>query len=222
MSWDHSWESVFRQQAWGKYPSEELIRFVARNYYAVEHRNAIKILEVGCGPGANLWYCAREGFQVFGIDGSSTAVRQCRSRLDKEIEGWQGEIKIGDIYVIDYPADHFDAVIDNEAIYCNDIHSAKVIYREAARVLKSGGKLFSRTFAVGSWGYGMGENVGHNAYFCNEGPLKDKGYSRFTDRTEISDLLGPNFSLVSIEKLSRTLDDGQHEIIEWIIEAQKL
>ena len=60
MSWDATWEEVFRQQEWGKYPGEDLIRFVARNFYNVEKRSDIKILEVGCGPGANLWFIARE------------------------------------------------------------------------------------------------------------------------------------------------------------------
>ena len=222
MSWDSIWDTIFRQQEWGKYPGEELIRFIAKNFYSVERRQYVRILEVGCGPGANIWFCAREGFQVYGIDGSSTAIARCRARLDSEIDNWQGRIQTGDICSIDFPADYFDAVIDCEAICCNDITSSKLIYREAARVLKVGGKLFSKAFAVGSWGWGTGEKLGHNAFLCNEGPLKGEGYTRFTDRSEIPDLLGPAFNLLSIEKLSRTLSNGRDEIIEWIIEAEKL
>ena len=62
--WNKVWEKVFRENEWGKYPSESLIRFVARNFYKADDRFAVKILEVGCGTGANLWYMLREGFSA--------------------------------------------------------------------------------------------------------------------------------------------------------------
>src|ERR1700722_13214770 len=75
-SWDPVWEQIFANQSWGKYPPEELIRFVARNYYRAANRGDIKILEVGCGAGACIWYMAREGFCATGIDGSPSAIKQ--------------------------------------------------------------------------------------------------------------------------------------------------
>ena len=57
-----NWENIFLQKEWGKYPSIALVRFIASNYYDAQDRNEIKILEIGCGTGANLWYLAREGF----------------------------------------------------------------------------------------------------------------------------------------------------------------
>jgi len=71
-SWDQVWESVFKQQEWGKYPGESLIKFVARNFYKND-RKRVSLLEIGCGPGANIWFMAREGFNVTGIDGSQIA-----------------------------------------------------------------------------------------------------------------------------------------------------
>ena len=68
--WDKGWDKIFSTQEWGKYPGEELIRFIARNFYAAPNRKDIRILEVGCGTGANLWFLAKEGFNAFGIDGS--------------------------------------------------------------------------------------------------------------------------------------------------------
>ena len=34
MAWDSVWDGVFRENEWGKYPDENLIRFVAGKYYA--------------------------------------------------------------------------------------------------------------------------------------------------------------------------------------------
>ncbi|WP_240682424.1 hypothetical protein [Campylobacter jejuni] len=49
------WEQIFSKKEWGKYPSENVIRFIARNFYNVQDRSKINILELGFGTGANLW-----------------------------------------------------------------------------------------------------------------------------------------------------------------------
>mgnify|MGYP001181286392 CR=1 FL=1 len=222
MVWDPIWEKLFSSRDWGKYPSEELIRFMAQNYYQITYRNQIKILELGCGPGANLWYLAREGFMVYGMDGSSTAIEKCRKRLDSEVPGWIGDLYVGDIISLPYDNNFFDAVIDLEAITHNSFEDSKRIYSEAARVLKSKGKIFSRTFSVGTWGDKTGKNLGHNAWNISDGPMKDHcEYIRFTALDEINDLL-INFNLEKVELLKRTLDNRAHEIKEWLIYGEKI
>lgn len=47
-SFDQTWEEIHKNQSWGKYPTEHVIRFIARNYYSQE-RSKIKILDFGCG-----------------------------------------------------------------------------------------------------------------------------------------------------------------------------
>ncbi|MED1801457.1 class I SAM-dependent methyltransferase [Brevibacillus porteri] len=223
MSWDPVWEEVFTKQEWGKYPGEDTIRFIARNFYKAPQRNEVKILEVGCGPGANLWYIAREGFRVYGIDGSETAVKKAEERLNIECPQWQGEVRVGDFSKLPYPDQYFDAVIDNEAIYCNSFDDSVGIYQEISRVTKKGGKLFSRTFAAGCWGDGTGQKVGHNAYLVSEGPLYQKGYSRFTTLEEIPELIS-GFKISEIQLLSRKVIGEfsvERDIKEWIISGEK-
>ena len=220
MSWDPVWEDVFSQYAWGKYPGEELIRFVARNFYRAPDRRQVRLLEVGCGPGANLWFMAREGFSVYGNDGSATAIAQARTRLDSECPGWFGELLTGDIATIPFGDCFFDAVIDNEVVYCNSFEQSRDIYREMARVTRPGGLLFCRTFASGSWGDGTGENVGHNAWLTAEGPQHNKGYSRFTELGELEQLMA-GFQLDTIELLTCTMGGRRHENREWIVTGSK-
>jgi Methylase involved in ubiquinone/menaquinone biosynthesis len=220
MPWDEVWESLFRECEWGKYPSEPLIRFVARNFYQASDRSQVRLLEVGCGPGANLWYMAREGFSVYGIDGSRTAVDRAYDRLNRECPGWHGELVRGDFATLPFPGDFFDGVIDHEAVYCCSFDVSRRVYAEIWRTLKPGGKLFSRTFATGCVGEGTGEPCGHNAWRASVGPLAGKGVSRFTNSDEIESLFDP-LLITSLELHTYTIDKRRAEVREWMIEASK-
>ena len=217
---DNVWEKIFSTQAWGKYPAEPLIRFVARNFYD-KHRPSVKILELGCGPGANCWYLAREGFSFIGIDGSNSAVQQAKERLNVEVPGWdnRGEILLGDITATDIGHEEFDAIIDNECVYCLPFVKSQQVYANAYRALKPKGKIFVRTFSTETWGYGTGQKIEDCMYECSVGPLANKGGSRFTEKQHIQSLLR-DFDAISINETTYTLDE--HKIVaEWLIEATK-
>lgn len=141
MSWDKTWEEIFRSKEWGKYPSEGLVRFIARSYYKVPQRNDIKFLDLGCGTGANAWFLAREGFDVYAIDGSKTAIKIAKERFQNE--NLKAEFKAGDFIKLDYPNGFFDCVIDIAALQHNKPEYIKIVLDEVYRVLKPGGKLFS-------------------------------------------------------------------------------
>lgn len=223
MAWDAVWEDVFSTRAWGMYPAEDLIRFVARNFYQTPDRAKVKALELGCGPGANLWFLAREGFATYGIDGSETAVKLATQRLDGDCPNWRvlgGEVRVGDFQNLPYEDGYFDFVIDNEAVYCNSFDISHQVYSESARILKKHGLIFIRTFATGCWGEGTGAPLGYNAWKCAEGPFAGKGYARFSSRGDLDKLLD-RFKILSVELLTRTEANGTHSIKEWLVTAQK-
>ena len=119
MAWDPVWEQIFTSQAWGRYPGEDVIRFVARNFYKTppSDRPSIRFLEVGFGTGSNLWFLAREGFTFSGIEGSKGAEAIARRRLDCEFPDWSseprnGELVVGDMMNLSWSDDTFDALID--------------------------------------------------------------------------------------------------------------
>jgi len=220
MAWDKTWETLFSSRPWGKYPGEDVIRFVARHFYKVEIRSQVKLLEVGSGTGANLWFMAREGFTVYGIEGSQAAVDLCNSRLNEEVFGWKGSVQSGDIVALPFPDNSFDAVLDIEACYANSFDDAKNIYAEMVRVLKPGGKFYSRCFAKGSSGDETGEVVGYNAYVTTVGPAVGTGLARFTSREDIDVLLPKNLKIIELDLIERGALIQNH-IIEWCITAEK-
>jgi len=133
-----------------RYPNEELLRFMGRRYFGIprEARSAIRMLEVGCGSGANLWMIAREGFEAHGLEISVTGVKLCEDMLHQW--GTVAAISVGDMTSIPYPDRHFDAVIDVYSAYCLTEAQFGVFLNEAARVLKPGGRFFAYTPAKNS------------------------------------------------------------------------
>ncbi len=220
-SWDSAWEKVFQEREWGKYPPEELIRFIARNFYSVKDRKSIKILDIGCGTGACTWYLAREGFSVDGIDGSKTAIYRATKRLAEE--GLKAEFVVGDLIQLPYPDGLFDAVIDVASIECNTVANVKEIFAQVHRVLRAGGKFFSIAIKTGSYGYREGDEIERNTFTnVRTGPHKGQGIIHFFTEREIRRLLSLNqFKNVEIEWSARTVNNQKTKIIHWIATAQK-
>src|SRR5882724_11279793 len=101
-----------------RYPNEELLRFLGRHYFFEprDRRSRIRILEMGCGSGPNLWMIAREGFDAHGIDQSIEGCRLC----EKMLALWEttATVKAADMTVVPYPDRHFDAIVDVFSSYC--------------------------------------------------------------------------------------------------------
>lgn len=223
MSWDSVWETVYQSRAWGQYPGEDVIRFVKGRFSRSGEPSQLRLLEVGCGSGANLWFMAREGFCVHGIDRSDTAVGLARERLERECPAWLaagGRVQVGDVARLPYPDDFFDGIVDVVAVcYCG-FEEAKHAYREMARVVKPGGRLFSRTFARGCWGDGTGEAAGRDMWRCGEGPLEGFGATRFTAEDDVPVLL-QGWTVAGVERSSFTMERGRREIRHLLIEGVK-
>jgi len=224
MSRDPLWEDIFASRPWGKYPAEEFIRFVAGNFYRAEPRHAVKLMEVGFGTGSNLWYAAREGFSVYGLEGAPSGCALAERRLDEEVPGWRAhgaELRVGDICEpLPYADASFDAVLDSVAVACNSFDEARGVYAEMHRVTRPGGLLYVRTPATGCWGDGTGEPHGHGAWRCTEGPFAGTGIVRFTSETELPLLLGP-WQPVQLEQVIRTMHDRTRAVVEWVIVARR-
>jgi ubiquinone/menaquinone biosynthesis C-methylase UbiE len=140
MGWDETWEHFYLGNRGNQYPEPVIIRFIARRFFGPEPRSSVNILDLGCGRGAHLWFLAREGFNAYGIDGSSSAVERARKALGRE--NLSANLEVGDFRSLPYPTAFFDAVIDAAAIQHNDPDSIPGILDEIHRVLKDGGRYF--------------------------------------------------------------------------------
>ena len=219
------WEEIFSNNEWGKYPPVSVIKFVAKNFYSVQDRKQIKILEIGSGPGANLWYMAREGFTVYGIDFSETACERAIKRLKNEsVSERIGEILTGDYgeKLVEFEDAFFDAIVDVESLYCNSFENSKKIIEICLTKLKPGGRMFSQTFSEKHWGFAEVNEVEYHAAYPDTGPLAAKGYARYTTREDIDKLYKSDNSFIeNIELQELQLNNGKR-ISEWLIEVERI
>lgn len=196
------WEKIFSERGWGCYPEVSVVRFIAKNFYSFtrEDRSKIKILDLGCGTGNHVWYLAREGFRVYGIDGSKTAIKSAKKRLT--YEGLKTELMVGDIARLPYGDNFFDAVIDSAAIQHNCLQNIGVIVHEVYRVLKPGGRIFSMLVAKDeNLKIGFGQT-----YFLNKREI----YKLFADFSELT---------INYYQHTRGVDHHMHK--SWLVEAKK-
>lgn len=141
------WEETHQARDWGKYPSEDLIRWTFRNFGKdhAAHRQK-HMLDLGCGQGNNTWFLAREGFTVFAIDGSETATKKAKERMKNEADVRETLHRVmfhsGDFTKTRLINGVFDGAIDVVSSCHNCIHSLPDIYREVERLLKPDGKFF--------------------------------------------------------------------------------
>ena len=203
---DDVWETIHSSREWGQYPTEHVIRFVARNYYKKERR-LVKILDCGVGGGAHTWYLAREGFDTYGFDGSPSAVEKVKSRLIRE--KLTAHILCASGQEVEYDFNFFDAVIDNFCIYSNKLNDIVLMYKKAYSYLKKNGKLLSAVFGKKTTGYGLGKQIEKDTYTdITEGPLVNRGKTHFfSSQAFVSLLEDVGFINIKCEECLYT-DDG--------------
>jgi len=218
------WEDIFCNNEWGKYPPISVIKFIAKNYYKVSNRKEIKILEIGSGTGANLWYIAREGFTVYAIDGSETACERFNKRMmDEKLDHMIGDIKVGDYHTMlhDFDDNFFDAIIDVESLYCNSFNKSKEIIQTAFSKLKKNGMLFSMTFCEGTYGV-CGDEIDYHAVLPKTGPMAEKGFTRYVSRTDIDKLYKLENNIITKIEMQELHLENNESIKEWLIELKKV
>ncbi|AFM05852.1 methylase involved in ubiquinone/menaquinone biosynthesis [Bernardetia litoralis DSM 6794] len=137
-----------------KYPFDNVVTFIFRNFPRNKPRNEIKILEIGSGAGNNLWFAAREGFSVTGIDGSKSAIDFAKKRFEEE--GLKGEFLVGDFTNLPLKDDSFDIVIDRGSIVCVGLEAGKKAIQEAHRTLVKGGLFFFNPYSQAHTSFSSG------------------------------------------------------------------
>lgn len=216
---DKTWNDVFKTHAWGKYPSEDMIRFVAKNYYGVKERVEIKFLDLGCGIGTAAWYLSREGFDVTGVDGSEVAISQARAWFISE--GLTARFDVAMLDNLPYPDSSFDVVVENCATTSNPFDVAKNVFNEVKRVLKPNGKYFGIFLGQETTCEGKIDSTDKHFFQCIEkGPLVRSAKVRLFSEEELVYLASSaGFDSICIDYAVRTQNLKSERVHHWLVTA---
>lgn len=131
---DPVWENVvYGRGTFVRCPYDQVATFVFRNLPSKPRRDT-RILEVGCGPGNNLWFLNQEGFACSGFDASPTAIEYAKVRCGKAVE-----LKVAEFPNVPFDGS-FDLVIERAAMCYVPFDVAKQTVANIRDVLVPGGR----------------------------------------------------------------------------------
>ena len=144
---DPVWELIFSSRKWGKYPPEEVIRFIMYVKHYLK-RKELLCLDIGCGIGACIWFIAKEIGKVVAMDGSKSALCNLKKIFREfNIDLENIELVHGDItFPENYLNNSFDILVDNYSLYANSAINIRRAYLQYYHFLSRGGAIFNKLF----------------------------------------------------------------------------
>jgi SAM-dependent methyltransferase len=217
LEFDPAWEQEIyaRGAQLNRWPYDGVVSFLLREAPRGVAREHVRVLELGCGAGNNLWCAAREGFSAAGIDASASAIRVARERF--AAEGLAVDLRVGDFGALPWEDARFELAFDRAALSCvAHAHAARAL-AELARVHKPGGLFWFNPYSTRhASAAGRDERTGL-VHDIPCGALAGHGQIAFYTREEIERLLEPHYELRALQHVeSEDALGGAHgRTAEW-------
>lgn len=221
LTFDPIWEELYSGGHGGRYPWDCVVSFYFQNRGLFG--DSPRVLEVGCGTAANLWFAAREGATVAGIDGSESAIAIAKKRFAED--GLSGDLRVGDFTELPFDNAGFDMAIDRGALICCGRSGAQKAIDELHRVLQPGGRFFYNAYSKEHTSYlTSSEDEDGLCFDVQKGTLVNVGHLCFYNRAEVLACLGEGWKIVSMRHLQWAEevaeDVGVHA--EWRVVAERI
>jgi len=223
-TFDPIWEDIYRRgDHLNRYPWDLVVSFVYCYAPRGKSRSEIRVLEVGCGAGSNLWFAAREGFDVAGVDCSESAIAFARERFASE--GLAGDLRVGDFTQLPFESDSFDLAIDRAAITCCGLSAGARAVADVRRVLRPGGDFLFNAYSDHHTSH-MSGTPGPDGLTVdiNGGTLVGAGQLCFYGRRDIDALFSEGWNVLSVQHTESVEELGDDRSIhaEWRVIAEKV
>ena len=223
---DNIWEDFYSAgQHLNKYPFNYVPNFFFRHRPKHIAAKDVTVMEVGFGAANNLWMCAREGYNVCGVDAAKSGVKFANDRF--AAEGLNGDLRVGDFTKLPFDENSVHMAINRQALTQVGFSASKTAVAEIHRVLVKDGIFWSNMFSDKS--YHNGRELGDGLWDdITEGNLKGVGQTAFHNRKDIEDMYGEGWEIINIshqehEELLPLIDGkprGKH--CEWFVLAKKI
>lgn len=194
------WQDIYAQgQQLNRYPWDSVVSFL----FACKpdkSREDTRVLEVGCGAGNNLWFAAREGFDVTGIDFSAAAINYAKARF--EDENLAGKFVVGSFEQLPEASKCFDLIIDRGALVCAPLSDIKTAIKQIHQLLEIGGKFLFTPFSQQHSCFDE-ELCDEECYLTiTQGPLQKVGKLSFVNDSIIKEIFAKGWKILSLRHIT--------------------
>ena len=223
MGFDQDWEKTYASGTHlSVWPWSDIVSLVNRHCKPLITKGGGRVLELGCGAGANIPLFLALGMDYYAIEGSQTIV----SQLHERYPNLANKIHIGD-FTKEQPFQiDFDIVIDRASLTCNTTSSIKGALQIAFDSLKIGG-LFIGTdwYSQSHTDFKGGEKSEDEFTRKNhtKGQFVGVGNVHFSDEPHLRDLFS-KFEIIFMEEklFKRHEPNDKHQFASWNIVARKI
>jgi SAM-dependent methyltransferase len=214
--WDDTYRSGAHASIW---PWSDLVSYVMR--YAKPNKQGYKVLELGCGPGANIPFFTTLNVEYFAIEGSKSAIDLLHSKYPE----LKKNIVLGD-FTTDLPFDaQFDLIIDRASLTHNTTNAIKNSVALIHEKLLPGGCFigidwFSTEHSDFKKGIPGGDD--YTRTNLEQGQFQNLGRVHFSDQKHIEDLF-IEYTFITIQhKIVQTkIPKGDHTFASWNFAVKK-
>ncbi|MFC1621644.1 class I SAM-dependent methyltransferase [Candidatus Omnitrophota bacterium] len=221
MVFSKEWDSVYKENKnMSIWPWSDLIGYVMR--YSRPTGPPFRVLELGCGAGANIPFFEHLKVNYYAIEGSAFIVE----RLKESFFDLKDNIICGD-FTLEIPfTGEFDLIIDRSSLTHNTTELIRRCLDNVHNKLKPGGKYIGIDwFSTAHSDYQKGKGIPEDAVFSKagyrDGQFADVGIVHFSDKTHILDLFNRfNISMLEHKVYKREVPQG-HVSAAWNLVAEK-
>lgn len=230
VEWEKTYQSGRHNSVW---PWSEVVSLT--NRYFKGDKSGLRVLELGCGAGANIPFFAAIGAEYCGIDGSVTEVKKIQEKyvnISFEEEHLEGRgrslvtVSVGD-FTKTLPFDgEFDLVLDRSAVTHNSTVDIQRTIALAYEKLRKGGYYFgldwfSTNFGVFSDPAEVYDIIDDYTKLFHSGYFDGLGNVHFSDAGHIQELFRQMTMIELYEKTSAYVIPEGKKIAYWSFVAQK-
>ncbi len=219
MSFSKEWNDAYKNNThMSVYPWSDVVSYVMR--YVRLLGSDMKVLELGCGAGANIPLFQNLNIQYFAIEGSEVIVKKLKEKFPQ----YSNSIIVGD-FTKELPfIDTFDLIIDRASITHNNTDSIELCLELINKKLTKNGKFMGFDwFSTEHSDYKKRESKEdlYTVVDFKEGQFKGIGKVHFSDKNHIIDLF-KNFEIQNLtHKIIKDDFITDHVFASWNIIANK-
>ena len=199
MGFDQDWENTYASGTHlSVWPWSDIVSLVNRHCKPLITKGGGRVVELGCGAGANIPFFLALGMDYYAIEGSPTIVRQLHKRYPELAD----KVKVGD-FTNDQPfLNDFDIVIDRASLTHNTTKAIRQALQIAYDSLKVGGIFigtdwFSKNHTDFKGGEKSEDEFTRNNH--TKGQFIGVGNVHFSDEPHLRDLFS-KFEIIFMEE----------------------